>query len=268
MVDASTRTPQRGWVADVVVATAIGGFLGLLGPFGSFLNGPAWQRIAYWVALAWLGLAVFGGGTRLILACLGSRPAGWAAVAVYALVMSAPFAVVSRRLANTLWPRLADLPELTPLVWYLEGLLITVPQVVLFVLIRRRRDRTPARTPSPPAGLLVAAPGEVLCLQMEDHYVRVHTAGGSRLVLATMAQAVAALGRTPGLRVHRSWWVAETAVADALAEGRNLRLALTNGLSAPVARSSVAAVRQAGWLRGPAAEQIAGRPERPLSQLR
>jgi len=78
--------------------------------------------------------------------------------------------------------------------------------------------------------------------------VRVHTAGGSRLVLATLSQAIAALGPTPGLRVHRSWWVAERAVRDAVADGRNLRLILVNGVSAPVARSSVAAVREAGWL--------------------
>ena len=79
--------------------------------------------------------------------------------------------------------------------------------------------------------------------------MRIHTAGGSRLVLATLAQAMAALGRAPGLRVHRSWWVADKAVAGAVAEGRNLRLVLVNGLSAPVARSAVAAVRAAGWLQ-------------------
>jgi hypothetical protein len=34
----------------------------------------------------------------------------------------------------------------------------------------------------------------------------------------------------------------------AVAEGRNLRLQLVNGISAPVARSAVAMVREAGWL--------------------
>ena len=89
---------------------------------------------------------------------------------------------------------------------------------------------------------------------MEDHYVRVHTDAGSRLVLATLTQAIAALGRQPGLRVHRSWWVASQAVAGVAADGRKLRLRLANGISAPVARSAVAAVRQAGWL--PAAGDV------------
>ncbi|CAN7222867.1 LytTR family DNA-binding domain-containing protein [Phenylobacterium sp. LjRoot219] len=236
------------------MATAIGGFLGLLGPFGSFLNGPFWQVVAYWVALAWLGFAVFGGGAALILRRLGSRPLAWVAIALYVAVLSVPFGVVSWTLATSLWPRLRHVPGLTPLVWYLEGLTITAPQVALFVVMRTRRRKPSGGPPSPAPGLLGVAPGEVLCLQMEDHYVRVHTARGSSLVLATFAQGVAALGGAPGLRVHRSWWVAEKAVAGVVADGRNLRLVLTNGLSAPVARSSVAAVRQAGWLeRGPAA---------------
>jgi DNA-binding LytR/AlgR family response regulator len=87
---------------------------------------------------------------------------------------------------------------------------------------------------------------------MEDHYVRVHTASGSHLVLATFGQAQAALEGAPGLRVHRSWWVADRAVAAAERDGRNLRLVLANGLTAPVARSSVAEVRAKGWLNGEA----------------
>jgi len=253
MAEGMSSARWRGWAVGFAVATAIGVFLGLLGPFGSFLNGPFWSLLAYWVALSWLGFAVFGGGTALILRRLGARPLAWAALGLFVLAASVPFGLMSWTFATTLWPRLRHVPGLTPLVWYLEGLAITAPQVAAFVLIRRRRAR-PARAAPPPApGLLGAAPSEVLCLQMEDHYVRVHTARGSSLVLATFGQAIAALGGAPGLQVHRSWWVAERAVAGAVADGRKLRLTLTNGLSAPVARSAVAAVRQAGWLERDAA---------------
>ena len=94
---------------------------------------------------------------------------------------------------------------------------------------------------------------------MEDHYVRIHTARGSTLLHVPMAVAVAALAGRPGLRVHRSWWVAKTAVANAVQDGRNLRLVLTNGLHAPVARSQVAAARHAGLL---ARHHDAGQPPR------
>ena len=84
---------------------------------------------------------------------------------------------------------------------------------------------------------------------MEDHYVRVHAHAGSRLVQATLSQAIAALGGREGLQVHRSWWVASRAVVRAEAHGRNLRLRLANGVVAPVARSAVPTVRAAGWIR-------------------
>jgi DNA-binding LytR/AlgR family response regulator len=83
---------------------------------------------------------------------------------------------------------------------------------------------------------------------MEDHYVRAHTAAGSDLVLMRMRDAVAELGGLAGLQVHRSWWVAEAAVAGHRRNGRQLSLTLKNGLEAPVARSAEAAVRAAGWL--------------------
>jgi len=240
----------RGWTADFAVVTAMGVLLGLLGPFGSYLNGPAWQRIVYWVLMAWLGYGAYAAG-RLILARAHSRPAAWAALIAAAALFSVGSAWVSWTVAHAVWPRLDRVPWLTPAVWYGEGLIVGA----VFALIFWRRWSAAVRRSAPAVapGLLGAQTSEVLCLQMEDHYVRVHTAGGSRLVLATLSQAIEALARTPGLRVHRSWWVAERAVTDVVADGRNLRLILVNGLSAPVARSSVAAVREAGWIERPQA---------------
>lgn len=225
-----TRESLRGWATDVAVITLIGVFLGVLGPFGNFFNGPVWQRIPYWVGMAWCGTLVYGGALRLIVAQGWSRSQVWLALAVLVLVASAPFAAFSFRVASTIWPVLKRAPDLSPAVWYGEGVLTAAPQVALFYLLHQRRR------------------AEVLCLSMEDHYVRVHTPTGSTLVLATLAQGITALNGAPGLQVHRSWWVAERAVVGAIAEGRNLRLRLTNGLTAPVARTSVAAVRAAGWL--------------------
>jgi hypothetical protein len=251
----------RGWGADIALSAAIAVFMGLLGPFGSYTNGPAWQRIGYWLPMLALGLAVYGVTVRLIQS-RRMRPAGtWGLLGLACVVLNGPFSWVSWRWATTIWPGLAHVASLTPLVWYFEGLITTVPIVSLFAVAHAvRTKRRPDSAPATPTGLLGAQPSEVLCLQMEDHYVRVHTASGSRLVLATLSQAIAALGRAAGLQVHRSWWVADKAVAGAEAHGRNLRLVLTNGLTAPVARTSVAAVRSAGWLerRAAAAPQVTG----------
>lgn len=248
MVEQPVSARRSQWPADLAVLTAVGLFLGLLGPFGSFDNGTLWRRLAYWVAMSWLGLALG------VLAQRSLRPLKlqgtwrWTGLAGVAAVMAAVLTGAGRGLADLFWPKFGGGPAL--LVWYANTLVLTVGLIVFFALVRR-----PGREPSPAVravavgGLLGVPVAQVLCLQMEDHYVRVHTAGGSRLVLATLGQAIEALHGAPGLRVHRSWWVADAAVAGAVAEGRNLRLILINGLSAPVSRTSVAAAREAGWLK-------------------
>ncbi|WP_312205390.1 LytTR family DNA-binding domain-containing protein [Brevundimonas sp.] len=69
----------------------------------------------------------------------------------------------------------------------------------------------------------------LVCLQMEDHYVRVHTDVGSELVLMPFFQAIAGLNGLEGLQTHRSWWVARAAVTGIVEDGRKLRLTLSNG---------------------------------------
>ncbi|MEJ7776162.1 MAG: LytTR family DNA-binding domain-containing protein [Sphingomicrobium sp.] len=88
----------------------------------------------------------------------------------------------------------------------------------------------------------------LIALEMEDHYVRAHAPGTSVLVLLRMRDASAELAGIDGERVHRSWWVRRDAVERVAGDSRNLRLVLTGGLEAPVARDRVADLRAAGWL--------------------
>ena len=89
---------------------------------------------------------------------------------------------------------------------------------------------------------------DVIALEMEDHYVRVHTALGSELVLMRLRDAMAHVADIEGHQVHRSWWVARGAVEDVRREGRNIRLILARGIEAPVARAQVSELKVAGWL--------------------
>jgi DNA-binding LytR/AlgR family response regulator len=103
-----------------------------------------------------------------------------------------------------------------------------------------------------PNPLLDALPPElgsdVIALEMEDHYVRVHTALGSEMVLMRLRDAMAHVAEIEGRQVHRSWWVARGAVEDVRREGRNVRLVLARGIEAPVARAQVSELRSAGWI--------------------
>jgi hypothetical protein len=47
--------------------------------------------------------------------------------------------------------------------------------------------------------------GRLLCLEMHDHYLKVHHSAGSEMILCRMEDAARELDAL-GLRVHRSWW--------------------------------------------------------------
>ncbi len=251
---------RREWGLDLVVATSSGLFLGLVGPFGSYLNGSHLVTVAYWLVAVWAGMILFGVTLRpaIRLASRRSLPR-IAMLAVVTPLVAMPLALLCHLAAASLWP--AQIDRIGLMAWYGQTLVISVPLAMGYGFARgaggaRGAGSPPtAASPQPASGRLVtrlpAGLGrEVIALQMEDHYVRVHTAKGSGLVLIPLRQAVEELGAAGpgGLKVHRSWWVARQAVAGFGRDGRNLRLRLINGLEVPVARTSVAEVRAAGWL--------------------
>lgn len=240
----------REWAIDLTVGVGIGVMLGLMGPFGSFFNDRPPARIAYWVGSTTCGMVLFGCLARLAVA--GVRRIGapdWTAlppvILIGSLVQGAPLRVV----AIALWPAIAH--SVSPLEWYGQGVAISTPIVLAYYFIRvRSRTRPLAREGLVPveAPALAADPGAVLYLKMEDHYVRIRTAHGSRLEMGPLARVTAGLSGVEGLQVHRSWWVARRAIVGVERDGRNLRLRLVDGETAPVSRASVAKLRAAGWL--------------------
>ena len=105
---------------------------------------------------------------------------------------------------------------------------------------------TPA-APAPPPLLRRVSPenrGALLHLAMQDHYVEIATARGRELVLMRFADALAELGDTPGLRVHRSHWVADAAVEALARDGNRPTVVLKSGARVPVSRPYLAAARQ------------------------
>jgi hypothetical protein len=246
----------REWAVDLGVAVGIGVLLGLMGPFGSFFNGGPGLRIAYWVGSLACGMLLFGGLARL--AGAGVRRLGWPdwtmippVILVGSFLQGAPLRVV----AIALWPGIAH--AVSPLEWYGQCVAIATTLVLAYYFIRVRpqalaRTRTPAREGLVPADAPAVAldPGAVLYLRMEDHYVRIRTEYGSRLEMGPLARVTTGLASVEGLQVHRSWWVARRAIAGVERDGRNLRLRLVDGETAPVSRASVAKLRAAGWLAG------------------
>lgn len=256
----------REWAIDLAVMTAIGAFLGVIGPFGSFYGGPVELRIAYWVANMWIGFVFLSAVVRLSVrgATRMDLPI-WFAVGLGIAVGSLPLAVVLAYFSAVFWP--PDHGRMPALfVLYGQVLAMAEPCAFAYYFLADRgwraaaaRSRAPEPRPSSVhnqdadgAAFLNRLPPRLgralVCLQMEDHYVRAHTASGSDLILIPLKEAIAELGGVDGLQVHRSWWVARDAVVEPVASSRSLSLRLSNGLQVPVSRASVAKLRAAGWL--------------------
>ncbi|WP_422055840.1 LytTR family DNA-binding domain-containing protein [Sphingomonas sp.] len=256
----------RQILIELAVMVAIGVVLALIGPFGSFAASFGW-RLLYWVPVIVAGYLIY----RPIGAAaswLGHRlqlPIGpmWL---VATLVATVPMTML---VWATGCSGICRPPESIDraLIWY--GQVLVIGGAVTFLLYLRSprgaaaplpaEERSPDSPPEPASA--AAMPGSpfldrlpphlgttLIALEMEDHYVRAHTAVGSDLILMRMRDAIGELAGVPGMQVHRSWWVAQTAVAAVERDGRNVRLELSNGLRAPVSRERVAALRETGWI--------------------
>ncbi|PTW57599.1 LytTR family transcriptional regulator [Breoghania corrubedonensis] len=80
-----------------------------------------------------------------------------------------------------------------------------------------------------------------------DHYVEAYTRKGHALVLIRFSDALKELAEEDGLQIHRSHWVARTAVHRLVNEGRSLLVEMEDGARLPVSRSRLAAVRAEGF---------------------
>lgn len=232
-------------------------FLGYLGPFGTYLRMPLGERMAYWV------LAV-AGNWSFALACIlpavawlsGRIPdiacvlgGSLAAAVPGTLLISALEILFAGALPETLGT--GELFLAVALVHLVIGLIVwgTVE------LPMRYGGGAPfSELPAADAGapllerLPAARRGRLLHLQMRDHYVEVHTDRGSDLVLLRFGDALKELGGTEGMQVHRSHWIARTALTKIVRRTGRTVAVLDNGAEVPVSRRYARALREANWV--------------------
>jgi hypothetical protein len=246
------RDPRR-WARDFALATGLALFLAPVGPFGSY-HEPFGRRLVECLGFSWAAALIWSPGLALILwvAAKYRIHAGLARVAA-AVVLSAPIALAVGLVGRLFWPGGTRPPLLTI---YPQIVGVAVPLAVISYVVRTWMARPAATAPAPPtpapprlmARLPAAIEGQVLALQAEDHYVRVHTVRGSTLILMRLADAILELDGQAGLQVHRSWWVARGAVTGAAKAGRRASLTLANGLAVPVSRAAMPQARASGLL--------------------
>ena len=240
-------------------------FLGYLGPFGTYLRMPLGERMAYWVlamagnwsfalacilpAVAWLS------GRIPDIACVlgGSL----AAAVPGTLLISALEILFAGALPETLGT--GELFLAVALVHLVIGLIVwgTVELPMRYGGGAPFSELPAAGAPDRPAAdagatllerLPAARRGRLLHLQMRDHYVEVHTDRGSDLVLMRFGDALKELGGTEGMQVHRSHWIARTALTKIVRRTGRTVAVLDNGAEVPVSRRYARALREANWV--------------------
>jgi LytTr DNA-binding domain len=239
------RQLSTPWIRHAGAALAIALLLGFLGPFGSQQAYDRPVRYAFW-----LGLTVFGYVCTLAAFVLVEAAPGLARLkpparlVLAALISSVPQSLAVAWTISLLQPARrfvpADLPALFAAVLAVQLVLA----LVAFAVGRRASDPSIARTS--PKFLDKLPPhlgGDLIALEAQDHYLKVHTERGAHMMLMRLSDAAAQLSNDQGLQVHRGWWVANDAVASA---GKS-QLRLRNGLTVPVSRTYLQAVRSRGW---------------------
>lgn len=250
----------RFLAVQAAIALAAGLLLGKIGGFGTYRELAAPERYAYWLSLTALdwGLIVALAASLRRLPALARLP-----VTAQAAIAALGAALPTTAMVYWLESLLRFMQEFSGLhLLYFNVAVISLALALLVALIFTAAARRPMNAAAPPMAIprepafLRRLPPqlgrELLALEMEDHYLRIHTARGSALILYRLRDALqelhAAGAPYAGQQVHRSWWVARNAVAAARREGGRPVLQLTNGLQVPVSRSFREALRQAGWL--------------------
>jgi len=243
------------WSRHAAAALALALLFGFLGPFGTQASFDRPTRYAFWLGLTLFGylctLAAFvlvdaapgparrNVPARLLLAALVSSVPQTLAVA-WTLALLQP----GRRFAPT------NLLELFATVLMVQ----LVMAIVVFVLDRRTSAPAAATTSRASPKFLDKVPphlsGDLIALEAQDHYLKVHTDRGAHMLLMRLSDAAAELSSHDGLQVHRGWWVASDAVDRIETRSGRTVLYLSNGLAVPVSRTYLRAVRGNGWGAG------------------
>lgn len=242
--------------------------LALLGPFGTWAM-PVGRRLLIWSVFAFGGYACF---RPVILAgdalsAQSSLPR-WLTIAIACLLASMPTTVlVAGIFSGFHWEGVGAgyLVGLYPQILVVGG---AVTAIQYLLSSRRVSENVFAANPDPistsplsidhvdaddraPTLLDQLPPHlgrDILCVENEDHYVRVHTGAGSALILMRLRDAIAQLAEIDGEQVHRSWWVARASVTEVIRSDRRVALRLSDGREVPVARSAIPVLRKRGWV--------------------
>lgn len=241
----------RGFWVGLV---ALGLILGVAGPYGTAGTVPILPRMGYWLTIVLttgtIGF-VIGYVGRDVLDALGvpGLLAGPLAGAIAGLPVSGIVIAITAILLNPGDLALSDGPLILSVITV--SVLISAATTIVYFLGPPAGNSSRGTSGSPPR-LLDRLPqelqGPLISLSAINHYTEVVTIHGTTRLLLRLSDAIIEAAPTPGLRLHRSHWVALDRIASARRDGHRGIVTLTDGSTRPVSRRSLHLLEEMGYL--------------------
>lgn len=258
MKDSPLHVALRQWRAQfsnpvpLLILAAVAALLAIVGPFETGIHLPPVPRFAYWLVMAGVTYSLGLLSNIYLLRALPEALATSLRVAIAGIVAGlaiTPVVVGLNFLTFDTLPAGGEWPGLLARFFAISVIISVIFHAVSAV----QPDQPPPpqpHTPQPP--LLDRLPlhkrGALVALSSEDHYTRIRTTRGAQLVLIRLSDAIREAEPAPGLRVHRSHWVALDQVTAARRDGDRAILTVTGGGDIPVSRANIPAIKDAGLL--------------------
>ena len=233
----------------LISAVAIGLLLGVTGPFGSQTAYAPAVKYAFWMVLSLAGFVAAAAAERILPSTSPgkrtiTRIFAVAAASAVPMTFIVAWTIGVVQPGRTFSPvQLLALFPFVALIQLLIARVISPPDPPTAAAPVEQPAAAPEYPPEFVSKLPAALRRDILALEAEDHYVRVHTLHGSALILMRLADAAALIDPRLGLRVHRSWWVAKDGVrALERTPGRAI-VRLVDDTAVPISRSHLPVAR-------------------------
>jgi hypothetical protein len=226
-----------GWEKKIAIFFSMTLLLALIGPFGTYDDLDFWERSVFWVmcvggvgfcmhvtVVVALNTAALGQLKKLFRVFIGAIFGAFPGAAVVIFID----AVLRPPLINaddfpTIWLQIAVLGLLICPIEYLDWRRLGDGSVENAPIRTKLHDRLRSGTTD-----------EIISMSMQDHYVEVSSAQGKELVLMRFADAIEEIEGIPGVRIHRSHWIADTHLKKIEKRGHRTFATVSDGSELPV----------------------------------
>jgi len=258
--------------ARFVLYGLIGAFLTILAPFGSGDISPLWWRGSYWFVMIYGGAAI---STVVIYF--------WNVVVkpeqdrIFSLPIAGQILVTAIPITAMVFGLSAGLPiklngfDLSILYFYvvtitaavtigtqavdqsfaLKSALAQAEEVARTIHAAHKNQEGDV----PPAAFAQRLKpdlrqADILSLSADDHYLDVVTSRGREQIRCTVAEAATELAPIDGRVIHRSHWVARSAVDELIRSGNQASVRLSDARELPVSRARLRQLQSENWFPG------------------